>query len=360
LSQATLAGHRVTDARVSIPAWGCWYADVSIDGEFPLSGRVELKVADLTLKGAVLSGGPEKGRSKFRLVAGAGGWGKPIEKRSYDTDAGVKLATVLRDAAGVVGETIDAATVPADTVGPGYARRADQASRVLELLVPGAWYVGEDGITRLGRRPAVPLKGAVTHGPVDRARGTVTLATDLIATILPGTVVDGLEAVDVEHVLSVKGGLRSTIWGANGLGKTSRRLAALRALLEQLDPFRRFRGVTEYRVVTQTGQRINLQPVRVSTGMPDLRRVPVRPGVSGCNSNVALGSRVLVGFVDSQPSRPYVAGFEDADGEGFVPLMTHIDATTLRLGNGVKPAIGAGDLAGGIWPCVPTQVKVLV
>ena len=45
--------------------------------------------------------------------------------------------------------------------------------------------------------------------------------------------------------------------------------------------------------------------------MPDLQRVPVRPGVAGCVATVALGSRVLVGFVDSDASRPYVASFDD-------------------------------------------------
>ena len=71
---ATLEGHRVTTARATIPAWGCWYADVSIDGEHALTGAVTLQIADLAMKGTVLSGGPAKGRSHFRIVAGAGGW----------------------------------------------------------------------------------------------------------------------------------------------------------------------------------------------------------------------------------------------------------------------------------------------
>jgi hypothetical protein len=84
----------------------------------------------------------------------------------------------------------------------------------------------------------------------------------------------------------------------------------------------------------------------------------VRPGVSGCRSDVALGSRVLVVFVDSDPARPQVIGFEDADGEGFTPLLTEIDASTfVNLGAGALPVARAGDLA-GIFPVVTTQVKV--
>lgn len=357
---STLAGHRVTHATATLPAWGRWYASANLDGEHTLSGRVELKMADLTLSGTVLSGGPDKGRSSYRIVGGAGGWGRTIPDESYDDDAGVKTSTVLGDAAAAVGETLDTSTLSSsDRQGPRYTRPEGPASALLERHASKAWYVGEDGTTRLGRRAASTLPPKVTHGPVDRARRTVTLASESIAAILPGLVVDGLEAVDVVHELTPSG-LRSTVWGAIS-GRADRAVEAIRAIVDQLDPFRKFRGVTEYRVVTQTGDLLDLQPVLSSLGMPDLPRVPMRPGVSGCRSDVMLGSTVLVGFVNSDPSRPYVAAFEGADGAGFTPLLTEIDASTfVKLGAGAKPAIAAGDLAGGIWPCVPTQVKVVI
>jgi hypothetical protein len=364
MNAATLNGLRATSARANLPAWGCWYADVALDGEHSLSGRVELKIADLTLVGSVLSGGPAKGRSFFRVVAGAGGWGRELPAKSYNSDAGVKVSTVVGDAAREVGETVAAISADLRT-GPAFVRPAasadcsGRASLVLDRVAPRGWHVGEDGITRLGLRASSPYVGTATKGPLDRARGTLTLAAESIATILPGVVVDGLEAADVRHEISAKDGLRSTIWGKLSDAR-SRRLDALRKIMEQLDPDRRFRGVTEYRVAIQAGNRVSLQPVRVSTGMPVLERVKMRPGVSGATSTVALGSLVLVGFADSDPGRPYVAAFEDAEGEGFVPILTHIDATLLRLGDGARPAIGAGDLAGGFWPCAPTQVRTLI
>lgn len=351
---STLAGHRVTSATATLPAWGCWFASASIDGEHALTGRVELKIADLTLSGTVLSGGPDKGRSSYRIVGGAGGWGRTIAEESYDDDAGVKLSTVLGDAAAAVGETLDTSTLSSsDRTGVRYTRPEGPASALLERHASKAWYVGEDGTTRLGRRAASTLPPKVTHGPVDRARRTVTLASESISTILPGLVVDGLEAVDVVHELTPSG-LRSTVWGAIS-GRSDRAVEAIRAIVDQLDPFRKFRGVTEYRVVTQAGELLNLQPVLSSLGMPDLPRVPVRPGVSGCRSDVKLGSAVLVGFVNSDPSRPYVAGFEDADGAGFIPLLTEIDATTfVKLADGARLMAATGDLAGGILPIVGT------
>ena len=336
VSAATLAGHRVTSARATIPAWGCWYADATVDGEHALSGSVTLQIADLTLVGTVLSGGIGKGRSFYRIVAGAGGWGRTISSESYATDDGVKALSVVRDAAAAVGETFDASTL-ATTVrtGPAFARHEGPACHVLEILSPSRWYVGEDGITRIGRRPTTTLSTSVTHGPVDRARKTVTLAADSIAAILPGIVVDGMEAVDVLHEISAESGLRSTIWGAQASG-TSRRIAALRAIFDQLDPARKFRGFTEYRVGTQDGERFTLQPVRVSTGMPVLKRVPARPGVSGCKSTLALGSSVIVGFVDSDPSRPFIAQYEGAEGDGFAPSVTEVEVTSLLKVNGAS------------------------
>lgn len=359
ITAATLAGHRVTKARVSIPAWGCWYADAAVDGEVTLTGAVDLVIADLTLKGTVLAGGPAKGRSAFRIVAGAGGWGKTLPRKEYSTDAGVKLANVLGDAAREAGETL----APIDrkkSVGPAWVRPEDLAGRVLELVAPSAWYVGEDGVTRLGKRAPSKLVGAVTHGPVDRARAKVTLASEAIATILPGVVVDGLEAVDVLHEISAEGGLRSTVWGA-GFSATSRALDAFRKLIEQLDPNARFRGVTEYRIVTQQGERFDVQPVLRSTGMPDCRRVPVRPSVPGIKATMTPGALVLVGFVDADPGRPYIASLEDPDGEGFLPILLSIKAETfVKLGLGARPVAGLGDIA-TIFPITTTiNTEVLV
>ncbi len=183
------------------------------------------------------------------------------------------------------------------------------------------------------------------------------LASDAISAILPGVVVDGIAAIDVEHEVTPNG-IRSRIWGARSgasANATSRALAAFRVLIDQLDPDRNYRGVTEYRVVTQEGDRLNLQPVRVSTGMPTLRRVPMRPGVSGAKSTVALGSLVLVAFVDASPARPVVVGFSDAESDGFTPILTSVDASTfVNLADALLPMPRTGDLAGGIWPIVGT------
>ncbi len=318
MSTALLNGHRVTSARVTIPAWGCWYAEASIDGEHTLEGGVTLKVADLTLAGAVISGGPQKGRSTYRIVAGTGGWGRDVEEKSYANDASVKVSTVIGDAASEVGETF-AAVASTERLGPAWVRQAGPANSLLNLIAESAWYVDEAGVTRLGTRAAGALVGTVTRiAPVDLARGKLVLAAEKIATILPGLVVDGLTAVDVLHEISADGGLRSTVWGSQAPST----LDAMRSLIQQLDPDRAFRGVTEYRIGTISGDRLNLQPVRVSSRMPFLKRVPVWPGIPGCSQTPPIGSRCFVQFIDSDPARPCVTAFEDGAASSGLELIT--------------------------------------
>jgi hypothetical protein len=334
----TLNGHTCTDVRCTIPAWGASYHDVAVDGEVTLTGAVTLVVADLTIQGTVLSGGPATGRSYYRIVSGAAGWAKSLPRKSYANDAGVKLSTVLQDAATAAGETLDATTVPSSTVGLSYTRPAGLAARVLQLLSPGSWYVGEDGKTRLGQRAVSPLKTPTTPTTqIDLAQRTVTLSSlDTIAAILPGVTVNGIEAVDVEHTASLKDGLRSKIWGRKGAAGNSRRLAAYQAIFDQLDPGRQFRGIFEYRIQAQVGERLMLQAVRVSSGMPDLQRVYVRPGLPGCKAEHKLGARVTVGFIDQDPGRPAVLNYEDADGAGFLPQA-------LKLAGGGSAIARVGD-----------------
>lgn len=112
--------------------------------------------------------------------------------------------------------------------------------------------------------------------------------------------------------------MRTTVYLARD-ASGSREVEAFRRLLDALDPSRMFRGLSEYRIVSQSGERFDLQIVRRSTGMPDLRSVRARPGIAGVRADATLGARVLVGFVDSDASRPVVLAWEDAEGGGFAP-----------------------------------------
>jgi hypothetical protein len=321
---ATLNGARVTACRVQIPAWGAWFATVEADTKTTIAdgAAVTLVLEDLTLRGTVLSGGAVEARTVYRIVGGAGGWGRSIGATSYTNDAGVKRSTIVTDAATACGETMGA--IPAGTVGSSFVRGEGIASRVLDELYPEGWYVDEAGVTQIGRRSAVTYTGGATRTEVDEARGCIELAPSAIATLLPGAIVDGLEAVDVEHVL--EGKLRTFVYGARP-GRTGNPTAsAIFRYVDARTAHHRFYAPWRYRVVQRSGERYDLQAVRVSSGMPDLRRVRVRPGVAGMRARPKTGSIVIVSFVDGDPSDPVITACDDFESPGFVADDIYLQA----------------------------------
>ena len=346
----TLNGRTITTCRVSIPAWGPWMADVECASGDELSGPAVLAIDDLTLRGTILRGGPIDARTSYRIVGGAGGWGRTIAAKGEINDAGVKYATVLNAAAIACGETMG--TIPAGTVGPSYVRVAGPASRVLEELFPRGWYIDEAGATHIGRRPVTPYTGTATRMVHDTAQGRIVLAPASIATLLPGAVVDGVEAVDIEHVLD--GTLRTTVWGRRADRSGEPVASGLARIVETLTAHHRFFAPWEYRVVQKTGNRYDLQPVRVSAGMPELRLVRVRPGLAGGSASAKLGSLVVVAFVNGDPARPEIVAFDHADSPGYIP-----DEIKLQAGSTGTAATEHGTSAEALVVAVNTTINAI-
>jgi hypothetical protein len=319
VSLATLNEANVTRMRLSVPAWGRWWADVDLAEPVALKGAAALVAAGQVMAGTIISGGAVNGRAAYRVVAGAGGWAKALPSKAYQDDGGVRLRTVLGDAAREVGETL--ADVPADLLGPHFARPAAPAYELLNLLAPQNWYTDFAGVTHIGRRPTTEYTGNAPRVRVDPLMPVVDLAIDSLAGLVPGVTVDGsAPAADVEFNLTPERLTASVYASATGLPG---RLEAWAELLAGLDPRARYRTTYEYRVVTQDGARLNLQPVRVSSGMSDLADVPVRlaPGIE---ADFTLGSLVLVAFADADPSRPQVISGDASGSPGWMPMQLRI------------------------------------
>lgn len=349
MSLSTLEGANVTKARVQIGAWGCWWADVDLSEpiELAVGRKVSLVLAGTTCACAVVSGGAFEGRAAYHLVGGAGGWGKRLPKKAYRDSGGVKISSVLGDAASAAGETL--AGVPTARIGEHFARPAnDLASTPLHELAPRAWYVGFDGVTRFGSRPAVAYTGDGARVRVDKQAGVYELAVSSIAQLLPGATIDGSEpATDVELRLTPD---RLTAIVYTGR-RSSRKLDAMAATIAALFPGLRFAGSWEYRVVSQLGDRLDLQAVRTAAGMPDLSGVPIRPGVAGTRGSVQLGELVLVCFADNDPSRPQVFAHDAPDAPGWMPLTIELGGPlalgVARLTDPVQAGPFAGVVTGG-------------
>lgn len=319
MSLATVNGVDVSLGRVYVPAFGVPWADVTLTEDVTLAGAVTLRVADVTAACTVVSGGPFHGRASYRLAFGGGAWGREIAARAYADDLGIKVSTVVGDAAATVGERVEG--FPHDRLGPHFARALLPASWVLHAAAPRNWRVDFDGVTRYGMRAASTYTGDGVRVAHDRAIGVIDLATETLAGLLPGVSVDGSPAAsDVEYVLEAKRLTARVYYGP----KRSRRLEALAKIFDALDPRRRYRCSYEYRVVSQSGERLNLQIVRTASGMSDLARVPVRPGMAGLRATVKLGELVLVDFIEGDPSRPCVRSHDAPDAPGWEPQLLEL------------------------------------
>ena len=343
---ATLGGVPIAKGRGTIPGYGRPWADVELSEPtaFAVGARVPLVVGGVTLATAIVSGGVLHDQAAYRLVVGPG-WSRMLPRRAYMNDAKVKASLVLGDVAAECGETL--AALPTTRLGGAHFERpAGLASETINALYPRGWYVETDGVTHLGARAETVYRGDAPRVQPDRGAGFVDLAPESLAGLLPGARVDGFEAAtDVEwHVTPER--LTVRVWAGAVL---SRRQAAFAALVRaSLPPSARMQGAWEFRVVQQTGNRLYLQPARAASGLADLSLVPMRPGIPGAKATVALGSIVLVSFIEGDPSRPFAWSFDDPDAPGWMP-------TTLELGGpgalGVArmtDAVVAGPFAGTI------------
>lgn len=293
----------ITKATLNLPSWGVGWADVEIAEPETLSGQVTLALLDRTFQCTVMSGGAYLNRARYRVALGAGGWGTEVDSAAYANDGGVKASKIIDDVARLSGETVSGA--PSTNLGAHYTRVAGTASRALSDAVGNEWYVDDEGITQFGTRPTGEYSGDATLASEDRNAGTAEYIARSLEGFNPGVTFGELTASDVEISITSK---RATV-KVYEARQESRLTGALAELVRQLLPDLRYYGTYEFRVTGQAADRLNVQPVRASLGLPELARVPVSYGVHGWKNMVDPGTLALVTFVNALPSRPVVVGF---------------------------------------------------
>jgi hypothetical protein len=217
---AELAGVRVIDARVAVPTYGAWHADLTLDKEVtPAATGLRLVLADLEMTCALWrAAAPYQGRTRLRVIGGAAGWRKSVKTKAYYLPFGVKLSSILKDLASEVGESVSVAN---DTsVGTHYEREAAPASTHLNWLARDVgWYIDAAGVTQVAARVEASIASTFSLVAYDGARGVATIATEKPADFVPGrtlkhfTLAATLKIGGVVHVLS-KGALRTEVLAA--------------------------------------------------------------------------------------------------------------------------------------------------
>ena len=359
----TVDGVPAQACRLVVGNVGAWHVMADLESDAPIGGRVPVRVGNLTLTGTVDAAfsGTYALQRRVRVVAGAGGWSEYAPERSYHNDAGVKARLIAEDAARAVGETIGSFVPAAERVGVDYVRQAGPAVRTLEDAAgPGvAWWVDYDGVTHVGVRPqqAIP-ESAYEVVAYDPRAHVATLAIDDPADVQIGSTIAGpLQTPAAVRQLEINVGtteIRAVVWLGGGEAEHDRLTGLLRAIVQRATDRRLF-GPWRYRVVRMSGSRVDLQPVRVANGLPDLAAVDVWPGVASAHADLTPGAHVLVEFIEGDRAQPIVTHVTPRSGNGWVPVTVTIGGESgppaARQGDAVEvllpPAVFAGTINGG-------------
>lgn len=348
-TSTTINGSRVIGGRLFIPWRGAWFADLQVDPDiaatFLVAGPAIIQIGtSATLRGtfdATASGRFGEGFS-VRVVGGGGGWDKKVAPQHFlnGVTSAVYVATGL-----LVGEVaVDPLPLPFQH----FARSAGPASAVFG---DKDWYVDLLGVTQVSvRLPAIaPIGLEVTEFDPE----TMMARAVCDGVVLPGTILVDLQGLpprwtgpltvrDVEHVFS-SSGTHVNLWCSQAAA-VSRLTSALTNYVREVSGRQ---GLREYRytVVSQAGTQLSLQAVNSAVGVPDMVLVDVWVG-NGLGSMATPGQQVRVGFLEGDPKRPVVTGFDPT-----LPLQASLDASvSVKIGP-TSPLVA---LAGGTTPVTPS------
>jgi hypothetical protein len=323
---ASLAGYPINCCELDVPFRGTWLARVTLtDADGPAEGaRVTLSIGPLSLVGTVLGTGVHGGVATARVVGGAGGWRKAPDGLSFQNDGNLSATEVAQALASSVGETIAS---DSSTLGINWSFDP-LASAGSNLDAIGSWYVRDDGVTVLGERSDLPEFRAI----VDEYEGLEGRASCQIEefetpNLMPGALVSAASMnvkIRVKHTRILLSTSKLIVEVSSAEQKPLR-------LGEHSARKARFYATYLYRVIEQIADRLQLQAVDSSLGVPDQLLVTKAHGIPGVTSDCSSASEVLVVFANGDRSLPRVIAYlGGSDGETFTaPSVTFTSATPL-------------------------------
>lgn len=316
----TLNGNTAHSCVVYAHETGCWTAEVQCDAD-SMSGKVTLDLEGVEFICSVIKAQRDQAWLHVELQGGAG-WSKELPPKAYAVnDAGTKVQLIVEDLARSVGETLGSIELGTPRLGPQHTRPAGRASVSLQEALRGTnWYVDYSGVTQIGARPSRTLTSdAFTLLGYKREAHEAIVSVDAADAILPGDV--------IEHELVPEGFRVKSLtlrWDPSVLLQMTLKadddmdVVSLIQRIVALQLQEKLYGVYEYQVAGQSGQKLDLQPIRTKL-MPSLARVPIWPGIPGAKMTIPTGMRCLVIFKDGDRSNPVVINFVDAADGNFEP-----------------------------------------
>lgn len=329
---ATANGRDISAATIIMARVGAWSAEVIVDDETALTGRVTLEIDGQTFLGSVVRSGVFAGRVSARIVGGAGGLKKKLPAKSYSNGPSCQqvLGDILRESSETLAGSSSSAVLA--TRFARWHREEDTARHAIEAVAEKTeadWRVLADGTIWFGTDSYPEQK--LEHDVVDEdwARGVITI-DPAKPELRPGVTFLGLPVEEVRHYLTTHG-LRTEA-SAESLAGHYRRLMG--EAYRRIDYSRMYPG----KVTRQNADgsiQVVLDDALVKS--PGLDHVPIRGGLPG-SVKVSGGTRCHIGFEAGDPSRPYAEGWETAD------------CVSVAIANGSKPACGIGNTCTVILP----------
>ncbi len=294
---SSLGTSTIQTLELRIPAAGDWRADVVLEaGEPPTpDAALVLTVGGLVLQAVVIRSSDDAPDRPHVVLGGAPGWeARVVRPLSYQSDAGVRLKTVLDDLARVSGQEIEA---PADAaIGEHYeviasspgdpVRYRDALDELADEGLLQPWRVDPDGVTRFGARVGIEVKA--------------------------------------------RGHLEAEVYTSEPNAAPSLRSSVQRMVWRRLQEYQRTYIVGG----TNADGRLDLVPPPDAAHLPEINAVPVWT-MGGGRVTPAPGAEVLVVFRDRQRRRPVVLAFAPGP-----PLKVELDADQeVLLGDGATQGV---------------------
>lgn len=351
---STIGGQRISTHSLTFPEWGQWRLDAVLEGGALPSGVVSCTIVDLDLTGTVESAGYDAPDRPHVVVVGGLGWDAeiptpPNPRLSFQSDAGVRLSSVLAALARGAGETVEQ---PDDvTIGLHYACVSSHSGGPVryrdaleELVTAGnveGWRVDPDGTTHFAAREGVEVTARHTELRRRADVGLVVYGVDDVTAFLPGNLIDGVPIARLV-VRETPSDLTIEAWSETPpeTGWRSVRTLILRMVANAFPSLvygypRTYVVAAVYAAGTPL---LDLLPPPDAMYLPELRAVPVWT-FGGGYVVPEIGAEVSVVFRDADKRRPAVVQFAPG-----IPVKSTADASTLYE---LAPSAADVEIAGG-------------
>ncbi len=339
-------GVALINAEVSMAVEGPWKAIVEIDeleeGEEPPTGPFIFDLDGVEFVGTVDPdrSGAWGGRTKVRVVGGAGGLYTKIKVRNYAGGL-TKVKTVLDDILRDSGEALstESSTSILDQRLDGWERTDGTAAEALSVLckkVGASWRVLRDGKIWIGKDEWPDIEPAGTVMDPDPGSGIIVVRPEF-ATLVPGVRIRGQQARQILYRVGRKG-LQAEVYARS----TSEMLGGV---IDRATKGSEYSKRYRCEVVTQNADgTVDVKVDDTRMAGKGIGKCRVRVGLPGTKLTVPKGARCLVGWDDGDPSLPFVDSWESST-----------KVTLVEVGKG---AVAVAQAGGTVQALLPPQLMI--